>query len=148
MQCYRLYNEVLLFICATLFLQLPMEVLQDHNIEEDRLDDHQEDKYWNRLFKMNTFPKQYMLFFSFITKPLIWLACSTSRTGIVIGRLLNAQLHHMSVPLRGGINHLYFGHRLTVVSLEFSLSLSFAFKCLINARAHCAFTFISGQLLI
>ncbi|XP_016335235.1 uncharacterized protein LOC107683676 [Sinocyclocheilus anshuiensis] len=24
--------------------QLPMEVLQDHNIEEDRLDDHQEDK--------------------------------------------------------------------------------------------------------
>ncbi len=74
-----------------------MEVLQDHNIEEDRLDDHQEDKYWNRLFKMNTFPKQYMLFFSFKTKPLIWLACSTSRTGIVIGRLLNAQLHHMSV---------------------------------------------------
>lgn len=40
---YSFYNEVLLFICATLFLQLPMEVLQDHNIEEDRLDDHQED---------------------------------------------------------------------------------------------------------
>ncbi len=33
-------------------------------------------------------------------------------------------------------------------SLEFSLSLSFAFKYLINARAHFAFTFISGQLLI
>ncbi len=61
--CYRLYNEVLLFICATLFLQLPMEVLRDHNIEEDRLDDHQEDKYWNRLFKMNTFPKQVNTFF-------------------------------------------------------------------------------------
>ncbi len=42
--CYRLYNKVLLFICATLFLQLPMEVLQDHKIEENRLDDHQEDK--------------------------------------------------------------------------------------------------------
>ncbi len=33
-------------------------------------------------------------------------------------------------------------------SLEFSLSLSFAFKYLINARAHFAFTLISGQLLI
>ncbi len=32
-------------------------------------------------------------------------------------------------------------------SLEFSLSFSFAFKYL-NARAHFAFTFISGQLLI
>ncbi len=33
-------------------------------------------------------------------------------------------------------------------SLEFSLSLSFAFNYLINARAHFAFSFISGQLLI
>ncbi len=33
-------------------------------------------------------------------------------------------------------------------SLEFSLSFSFAFKYLINARAHSAFTFISGLLLI
>ncbi len=32
------------------------------------------------------------------------------------------------------------------VVLEFSLSLSFAFKYLINACAHFAFTFISGQL--
>ncbi len=40
---YSFYNEVLLFICTTLLLQLPMEVLQDQNIEEDRLDDHQED---------------------------------------------------------------------------------------------------------
>ncbi len=71
-----------------------------------------------------------------------------SRTGIVIGRLLNAQLRHIVCALRGGINNLYFGHRLTVVLLEFSLSLSFAFNYLINARAHCAFTFISGQLLI
>ncbi len=60
--------------------------------------------------------------------------------------------------LRGGINHFYFGHRHAVGKfhnslvlqslLEFSLSLSFAFKYLINARAHFAFTFISGQLLI
>ncbi len=61
--------------------------------------------------------------------------------------------------LPGGINNLYFGHRHSVgklhkfslvvqSSLEFSLSLSFAFKYLINARAHFAFTFISGQLLI
>ncbi len=33
-------------------------------------------------------------------------------------------------------------------SSEFSLSFSFAFKYLINACAHFAFTFISGQLLI
>lgn len=44
MPCYSFYKEVLLFICATLFLQLPVEGLQYHNIEEDRLGDHQEDK--------------------------------------------------------------------------------------------------------
>ncbi len=42
----------------------------------------------------------------------------TSRTGIVIGRLLNAQLHHMSVRLRGGINNFYFGHRHAVGKLH------------------------------
>ncbi len=82
-----------------------------------------------------------------------------SRTGIVIGRLLNAQLRHMSVRAA-------WMHKLSLFwpqthcrqvalyslvvqsSLEFSLSLSFAFKYLINARAHFAFTFISGHLLI
>ncbi len=78
-----------------------------------------------------------------------------SRTGIVIGRLLNAQLRHMSV--RAAWRHklsLFWPqtrcrqdalYSLVVQSsLEFSLSLSFAFKYLINARAHFAFTFISG----
>ncbi len=88
-----------------------------------------------------------------------------SRTGIVIGRLLNAQLRHMSVRLalsvraawrlklslfwpqtRCGQVALY--SLVVQSSLEFSLSLSFAFKYLINARAHFAFTFISGHLLI
>ena len=35
---YSFYDEVLLFICAKLCLQLPMEGLQD--IEEDVSDDH------------------------------------------------------------------------------------------------------------
>ncbi len=78
-----------------------------------------------------------------------------SRTGIVIGPLLNAQLRHMSV--RAAWRHklsLFWPqtrcrqdalYSLVVQSsLEFSLSLSFAFKYLINARAHFAFTFISG----
>ncbi len=88
-----------------------------------------------------------------------------SRTGIVIGPLLNAQLRHMSVlalRVRAAWRHklsLFWPqtrcrrqvalYSLVVQSsLEFSLSLSFAFKYLINARAHFAFTFISGQLLI
>ncbi len=47
-----------------------------------------------------------------------------SRTGIVIGRLLNAQLRHMSVrlallcALRGGIHYFYFGHRHAVGKLH------------------------------
>ncbi len=40
------------------------------------------------------------------------------------------------------------GTEVTIVTGAFSLSFSFAFKYLINARAHFAFTFISGQLLI
>ncbi len=88
-----------------------------------------------------------------------------SRTGIVIGRLLNAQLRHMSVRLalrvraawRLKLSLFWPQTRCRQValyslvvqsSLEFSLSLSFAFKYLINARAHFAFTFISGHLLI
>ncbi len=84
-----------------------------------------------------------------------------SRTGIVIGRLLNAQLRHMSVRLALRVRAAW-RHKLSLFwpltrcrqdalyslvvqsSLEFSLSLSFAFKYLINARAHFAFTFISG----
>jgi len=82
-----------------------------------------------------------------------------SRTGIVIGPLLNAQLRHMSVRAawRHKLSLFWPQTRCRQValyslvvqsSLEFSLSLSFAFKYLINARAHFAFTFISGQLLI
>ncbi len=82
-----------------------------------------------------------------------------SRTGIVIGRLLNAQLRHMSVRAAWRLKLSLFWpqtrcrqvalYSLVVQSsLEFSLSLSFAFKYLINARAHFAFTFISGHLLI
>ncbi len=88
-----------------------------------------------------------------------------SRTGIVIGRLLNAQLRHMSVHLALSVRAAW-RHKLSLFwpqtrcrqvalyslvvqsSLEFSLSLSFAFKYLINACAHFAFTFISGHLLI
>ncbi len=94
---------------------------------------------------------------------VIAIGLTPSRTGIVNGRLLNAQLRHVFdwlwvCALRGGINNLYFGHRHAVGklhntvwfynSLEFSLSFSFAFIYLINARAHFAFTFISGQFLI
>ncbi len=57
--------------------------------------------------------QQYMLFFSFKTKPLIWqtgnviaIGLTPSRTGIVIGRRLNAQLHHMSV--RAAWRHTLF----------------------------------------
>ncbi len=88
-----------------------------------------------------------------------------SRTGIVIGPLLNAQLRHMSVRLalrvRDAWRHTFslfwpqtrfrqvaLYSLVVQSSLEFSLSLSFAFKYLINARAHFAFTFISGHLLI
>ncbi len=86
---------------------------------------------------------------------VIAIGLTPSRTGIVIGRLLNAQLRHMSV--RAAWRHklsLFWPqtrcrqdalYSLVVQSsLEFSLSLSFAFKYLINARAHFAFTFISG----
>ncbi len=65
------------------------------------------------MFKLvSTSPAIYAFFFSFKTKPLIWQAgwlarsgnviaigLTSSRTGIVIGRLLNAQLRHMSVRL-------------------------------------------------
>ncbi len=60
--------------------------------------------------------------------------------------------------LPGGINNLYFGHRHAVGKLHYTVWFykvrwSFpshfpSFKYLINARAHFAFTFISGQLLI
>ncbi len=88
-----------------------------------------------------------------------------SRTGIVIGRLLNAQLRHMSVRLALSVRAAW-RHKLSLFwpqtrcrqvalyslvvqsSLEFSLSFPFAFKYLINACAHFAFTFISGHLLI
>ncbi len=50
------------------------------------------------------------------------IGLTPSRTGIAIGRLLNAQLLHMSVRLalsvRGGINNLYFGHRHAVGKLH------------------------------
>ncbi len=50
------------------------------------------------------------------------IGLTPSRTGFVIGRLLNAQLHYMSVRLalsvRGGINYLYFGHRHAVGKLH------------------------------
>ncbi len=120
--------------------------------------------------------QQYMLFFLFqnkdslvpqmgnviaigLTPSRTGLVIGPSKTGIVIGPLLNAQLRHMSVRTA-------WRHKLSLFwpqthcrqvalyslvvqsSLEFSLSLSFAFKYLINARAHFAFTFISGQLLI
>ncbi len=53
---------------------------------------------------------------------VIAIGLTPSRTGIVIGRLLNAQLRHMSVRLalsvRGGINNLYFGHRHAVGKLH------------------------------
>ncbi len=93
------------------------------------------------------------------------IGLTPSRTGIVIGRLLNAQLRHMSVRLALSVRAAW-RHKLSLFwpqtrcrqvalyslvvqsSLEFSLSFSFAFKYLINARAHFAFTFISGQLLI
>ncbi len=47
---------------------------------------------------------------------VIAIGLTPSRTGIVIGRLLNAQLRHMSAlgsecARCGGINNLYFGHR-------------------------------------
>ncbi len=96
---------------------------------------------------------------------VIAIGLTPSRTGIVIGRLLNAQLRHMSVRLALSVRAAW-RHKLSLFwpqtrcrqvalyslvlqsSLEFSLSFSFAFKYLINARAHFAFTFISGQLLI
>ncbi len=49
---------------------------------------------------------------------VIAIGLTPSRTGIVIGPLLNAQLRHMSVPLRGGLNYLYFGHRHAVGKLH------------------------------
>ncbi len=53
---------------------------------------------------------------------VIAIGLTPSRTGIVIGRLLNAQVRHMSVRLalieRGGINHFYFGHRHAVGKLH------------------------------
>ncbi len=110
--------------------------------------------------------QQYMLFFLFQNKDslvpqmgnVMAIGLTPSRIGIVIGPLLNAQLCHMCV--RAAWRHklsLFWPltrcrqvalYSLVVQSsLEFSLSLSFAFKYLINARAHFAFTFISGQLL-
>ncbi len=111
--------------------------------------------------------QQYMLFFLFQNKDslvpqmgnVIAIGLTPSRKGIVIGPLLNAQLRHMSVRAawRHKLSLFWPQTRCRQValyslvvqsSLEFSLSLSFAFKYLINARAHFAFTFISGQLLI
>ncbi len=50
------------------------------------------------------------------------IGLTPSRMGIVIGRLLNAQLCHMSVRLalsvRGGINIFNFGHRHAVGKLH------------------------------
>lgn len=40
--CYSFYDELLLFVCAKLCLQLPMEGHQD--TEEEGSDDHGEDK--------------------------------------------------------------------------------------------------------
>ncbi len=111
--------------------------------------------------------QQYMLFFLFQNKDslvpqmgnVIAIGLTPSRTGIVIGPLLNAQLRHMSVcaAWRHKLSLFWPQTRCRQVnlyslvvqrSLEFSLSLSFTFKYLINARAHFALTFISGQLLI
>ncbi len=39
---------------------------------------------------------------------VIAIGLTPSRTGIDIGPLLNAQLRHMSVRVRGGINDFYF----------------------------------------
>ncbi len=116
-------------------------------------------------------PAIYAFFFLFQNKDslvpqmgnVMAIGLTPSRTGIVIGHLLNAQLHHMSVRLallaawRHKLSLFWPQTRCRQValyslvlqsSLEFSLSLSFAFKYLINAHAHFAFTFISGQLLI
>ncbi len=58
---------------------------------------------------------------------VITIGLTPSRTGIVIGRLLNAQLHHMRnmsvrlallCALPGGINNFYFGHRHAVGKLH------------------------------
>ncbi len=60
---------------------------------------------------------------------VIAIGLTPSRTGIVIGRLLNAQLRHMSVRLAllcalpGGINNLYFGHRHAVGKLHYTVWL-------------------------
>ncbi len=88
------------------------------------------------------------------------MGLTPSRTGIAIGRLVNAQLRFMpgsECASCGGINYFYFGHRHIVGELHntvwfYQVRLSFpshkfAFKYLINACAHIAFTLISGQLL-
>ncbi len=55
---------------------------------------------------------------------VIAIGLTPSRTGIVIGRLLNPQLRHMSVRLLcGGINYLYFGHRHAVGKLHYTVWL-------------------------
>ncbi len=50
------------------------------------------------------------------------IGLTPSRTGIVIGRLLNAQLPSCAwlrvCLLCGGINHFYFGHRYNVGELH------------------------------
>ncbi len=49
------------------------------------------------------------------------IGLTPSRTGIAIGRLLNAQLRHMpgsGCVLGGGINNFYFGHRHAVGKLH------------------------------
>ncbi len=53
---------------------------------------------------------------------IIAIGLTPSRTGIVIGPLVNAQLRHMSV-LPGGINYLYFGHRHAVGMLHYTVWL-------------------------
>ncbi len=53
------------------------------------------------------------------------IGLTPSRTGIVIGPLLNAQLRHMSVRAAGGINDLYFGHRHAVGNLHNTSNLMF-----------------------
>ncbi len=84
--------------------------------------------------------QQYMLFFLFQNKDslvpqmgnVIAIGLTPSRTGIVIGPsrtgidigpLLNAQLRHMSVRVRGGINDFYFGHRHAVGKLHYTVWL-------------------------
>ncbi len=57
---------------------------------------------------------------------VIAIGLTPSRTGFVIGRLLNAQLRHECAPgsecaLRGGINNLYFGHRHAVGKLHYTV---------------------------